>query len=98
MEETSLSDFLGDESSEDEVATRAAESGTEAPDEDALPDPEQADATEPGGPPVDPSDVEPAQTTAAWSPDDATCGDCGSSTDWLWRDGDALVCPDCTSW
>lgn len=47
---------------------------------------------------TDGTDVTPATSTAAWSPGTATCEDCGAATAWRYRDGDAMVCPDCKSW
>jgi hypothetical protein len=38
------------------------------------------------------------ESTMVWRPDDASCDRCGSHTERLWREGDALVCPACKSW
>lgn len=42
--------------------------------------------------------VEPAVSTYRFAPDGRACADCGGSVTRLWRDGDALVCPDCKQW
>lgn len=61
---------------------------------DSAPDADQSNDVAP----VNPGDVEPATSTAAWSPGSATCDACGARTDWRYRDDAGLVCPDCTSW
>lgn len=46
--------------------------------------------------------VEPAVSTYAWSPEGATCADCGESVEKRWRAegqrGGDLVCVDCKEW
>ncbi|QLH81462.1 DUF7573 domain-containing protein [Halosimplex pelagicum] len=47
---------------------------------------------------VDPTTVEPAEATYAWSGDGGTCAACGETVDRRWRSDDGLVCPDCKEW
>lgn len=42
--------------------------------------------------------VTAAVTTSFWTADGRACAACGESAPRLWRDGDALVCPDCKVW
>jgi len=88
MEETSLTDFVGDASDE---AESAAGSADREPDPPTDPDATAATADE-----TDP--VVPAETTAAWSPAGGACEECGASAIWRWREAGALVCQDCKSW
>lgn len=87
MEETSLDDFVGDAASAEATATE-----TESGDFDRR----RGEADAAGG---SHGIAEDAPTvTAAWSPGGGTCGACGESAEWRWRDGDALVCADCKDW
>ncbi|EMA45313.1 hypothetical protein C449_06800 [Halococcus saccharolyticus DSM 5350] len=38
------------------------------------------------------------QSTYAWSPDEASCAECGGSVAARWRDDGDLVCAACKSW
>lgn len=42
-----------------------------------------------------PRDVTP---TADWHPEGATCEACGATVERRWRQGEAMVCPDCKDW
>jgi len=104
MEETSLTDFLGED--EGETVDGSAASST-APGErgeaDAAPTTSETDPSpeeEGGGSRPSRTDdaVDPATATAAWAPDGAPCEECGDPATWRWRDAGALVCEACTSW
>jgi hypothetical protein len=103
MEETSLTDFLGED--EGEAGEGSAESST-APGQrgeaDATPTTSEADPSpEEGGgsqPSAGDDAVDPATPTAAWSPDGAPCEECGDPATWRWRDAGEMVCEGCTSW
>jgi hypothetical protein len=56
------------------------------------------EADEGDGPRVDPTTVEPAEATYAWSGDGNTCAACGETVERRWRSDDGLVCPDCKEW
>lgn len=83
-----------------------AESETEAePETDTETETEQESDTEPvsdtadepeGPPPV--ADVEPARSTYAWSPDGATCAECGEQVEERWESEAGLVCVECKEW
>lgn len=82
MEETSLEDFLGDDSPDPGRAEEASGDGSaERPAER-----------------VDPSSVEPAASTSIWTPDPQPCESCGEVVRRRWRVGDGAVCRDCTDW
>lgn len=40
----------------------------------------------------------PLTPTADWHPEGATCEACGATVERRWRQGDAMVCPDCKDW
>lgn len=87
----------GDESADtDEAAEIEAADGADrdAPESGGSTDGESAgdDAR------VDPTTVEPADTTYAWGGDESVCQSCGESVDRRWRSDDGLVCPDCKEW
>lgn len=42
--------------------------------------------------------VEPAASTAQWTPSGAFCERCETETSRLWMDDDAIVCRDCKNW
>ncbi|MFB6104224.1 MAG: hypothetical protein ABEJ57_03950 [Halobacteriaceae archaeon] len=47
----------------------------------------------------DAEDVEPIESTAAWSPEGVDCPRCGTVTHRRFREADgSLVCPDCKRW
>lgn len=101
MDDTSLTDFLdedgaGEDSSPDDGGEERTDAGQKAGNasDECRPD----DSSSNDVAPVNPGDVEPATSTAAWSPGSATCDACGARTDWRYRDDAGLVCPDCTSW
>jgi hypothetical protein len=50
------------------------------------------------GPRVDPTTVEPAEATYAWSGDGDACAACGETVERRWHSEDGLVCPDCKEW
>jgi len=94
-EDTSLSDFFGGGGTGDE---------SDPDDGDSSP-PAGTDPGEAGDPQspadddrVSPGAVEPATTTAVWSPDGAACSACGTAVEHRWRDEDGLVCADCKEW
>lgn len=101
MRESSLDDFLGDDSED---------GGDEIPSDDRADavDPElpeggtsEADVTD--SPPeataeTNANDAASALTTYEWTPGGVDCAECGRTVERRWRDGDALVCADCKSW
>lgn len=93
MRESSLDDFLGDESETD--AVDSTEPAVEA-DSDAAPDdgPDGDDELTDSNT----ADAVSATTTYAWSTEGVDCADCGSTVTRRWRDGDKLVCASCKSW
>ena len=103
MEETSLTDFLGED--EGGAVDGSAETSTasgQRGEADAAPTTGGANPAPEGGGESRASRtddaVDPATSTAAWSPDGAPCEECGDSATWRWRDAGALVCERCTSW
>lgn len=42
--------------------------------------------------------VEPAESTYAWSPEGATCAECGEVVKRRWTQDGVLVCGACKSW
>ena len=82
-DDASLTDFVGDATDD------------EPRDESSTSEDEQA-GEESGR--VSPDSVEPAATTAAWSPDGEPCRACGASVSYRWQGEDGLVCPDCKEW
>lgn len=83
-------------------AGREGGDGGETPDRgvDAAGPGEEGTADPAGGTPAGEADAvdDPATATASWDPDGATCADCGAAVERRWRDGDALVCPECKAW
>ncbi|WP_436911387.1 DUF7573 domain-containing protein [Halosimplex marinum] len=78
----------GDIDTDDEGDAGAETDRTETDDAD----------TDEEGVRVDPSTVEPAESTYAWSRDGGTCVACGETVDRRWRADDGLVCVDCKEW
>lgn len=85
-EDSSLDAFASSEADEEDDAESV--STTETTETDSA-----AEAAE---------SVEPAVSTYAWSPEGATCADCGESVAKRWRaagqQGGDLVCEDCKEW
>jgi len=85
MKETSLDEFV---------------TGGEDADESAEPDGEDEAVDKP----VDEAqtgekaDIEPATSTAQWSPDGTACESCGEPVERLWVDDGRRVCGDCKQW
>lgn len=109
MEDTSLTDFLDAGGEADDGPSDPADAETDAGDADVDRDGDRGGSDDGDGrtdladgpgdaAATDQSDVTPATATAAWSPETTACEDCGGATAWRYRDGDALVCPDCKSW
>lgn len=84
-DDASLTDFVGDDDSDDGAAASAAD---ETVDEAVDADDER----------VPPTAVEPAEPTADWSPDGAECSACGAVVAHRWESEAGLVCPDCKEW
>jgi len=112
MEDTSLDEFIPDESEaspeegetadedrgDDQPADAVAEDGaTKADDSAAETDDESTDTGE-ASPSTDPEVVEPATTTYSWSGDSGSCEACGDAVERRWRDDGRLVCDDCKEW
>jgi hypothetical protein len=109
MRDASLDDFLS--SSDEETEGDEPAVGSEAddmetgPESDPRPEPEpetgpesdtEPDADTAGPPSV--TEVEPARSTYAWSPDGATCAECGESVEERWESEAGLVCVECKEW
>lgn len=108
MEETSLSDFVGEGESEsggdgpEESAGNGSDASATA-DDRATAEPGEADI------PGEPSGEQPAAAvaedepdgptiTATWVPEGGTCERCGEPAGWRWTDADGLVCRGCKDW
>ena len=72
--------------------------------EESEPDVDADDADEDGedggeveGPPPA-TDVDPARSTYAWSPDGAACAACGERVEERWESESGLVCVECKEW
>jgi hypothetical protein len=90
MEETSLSDFVGEGDDEAGADGPGADRTGQSPGTD-IDDPatsQAAGSDEPDRPTV----------TAAWMPEGGACARCGESAGWRWTDGDRRVCRDCKDW
>ena len=105
MRDASLDDFFSNsgESEADEGASeREAEAETEIePDPEAEQNSESEPASDTdseaeGPPPI--TEVEPARSTYAWSPDGATCAACGEQVEERWESEVGLVCVECKAW
>jgi hypothetical protein len=99
MEDRSLDEFLGSESSEDEQSGDSDEDGTdEAGEREAAEaEAEPAAAGDADGRP-DPATVDPAESTSVYDPGGWACADCGEQTQRRWRQGDGFVCSSCKEW
>lgn len=97
-----------EQAQEDLASGEATEEGApeEAPEEgasgEATDDRSRGPEDEDGGAPagseaVDPSEVDPAASTAVWTPG-GTCGECGEAAERRWRQAGTLVCDECKRW
>ena len=86
MDETSLTDFLG-ESAESEESEESE--GSEESEENG----ETEETTE-----METDDTTGAISTYGWTPDGTACESCGATVHRRWRDDEQLVCADCKSW
>jgi hypothetical protein len=98
-----LDDFLegpgdesdgGDEPASEEASTDADDSA-DGSRSDGSADGSGSDGSA-DGPSSD--DVVPLTSTYQWTPDGATCADCGSVVERRWRDEDVFVCAGCKEW
>lgn len=99
VDDASLTDFLDERNSTDE--SDRAPAGDEVDGNDA--EPTESDAPDEGVPDgsdnrVPPSTVDPATSTAAWSPDGDACIVCDTVVHLRWESETGLVCPDCKEW
>jgi hypothetical protein len=101
-EDATLDEFAPDDG---ESADGGGESGQRGGDGGGRPEPGGGDGgqSEQGGndggsDPGGDAAVEPAVSTYRSALDGRACDGCGGSVTELWRDGDALVCPDCKQW
>lgn len=98
-EDSSLTDFVGgddsdDESDDSEKVDSSADDIASADSDDT----ESADSDDTAA--ADPESVEPVAPTFTAAPDDEACGRCGATVGIRWRaeDGEEYVCADCKEW
>lgn len=96
MEEASLSDYV--DAGADAATDEQGDDGEQADDGEQTGDGAEAASGDERSVARDPSTVDPATTTYAWSADGDSCEACGEETERRWHDGDRLVCPDCKQW
>lgn len=89
MEDTSLTDFVGEDPDAPEPDSAAGEPGDEG-----VP----GDADSPGCESRETEEPEPATVTASWSGAGATCEACGGTVRWRWHAEGSIVCEECLSW
>lgn len=99
MEDTSLDQFVD---ATDESDGEGADEPTdeETAEDDTAAEEVAGDADDRGSSvvPVAPGDVEPAVSTATWTPGGGVCKVCDSTTERRWRENGTLVCVDCKDW
>ncbi|WP_265109125.1 DUF7573 domain-containing protein [Halosolutus halophilus] len=87
---------------DDATLSDFASSGVDEETDDPETVPKESDATSPSNPASDDGDkADPATdaaslSTYAWG--EYTCTRCDRTTDRIWRDDGAVVCPDCKNW
>lgn len=104
-EDAKLDDFFGSDDGDD--ASAVGTDGNDAPTDGADGDGSDVDSLE-GDPAGNRAgDAEPLDPTVRWTPEGATCAECGATVEHLWKTGDengteagelGFVCGECKRW
>ncbi|ELZ29612.1 hypothetical protein C475_01646 [Halosimplex carlsbadense 2-9-1] len=96
--EEAVDDSVDAEADDPDGVEIGADDGTDGSDDGDEGEPEEDSDTDEDGVRVDPTTVEPAEATYAWSTDGDACAACGETVERRWRSEEGLVCPDCKEW